>query len=399
MRRPQKTPTMGALTPRGLGVRTGLVFAAFFFGMGLYLPFFPLMLAERGLTPVEIGIVTALPLLMRIAANPLVTSIVDRIGRRRQAIAQLATAAALGFAAIGVVRSFEAVVLLITITAIAWSPLIPLSDAYAIDVDRAGYAHYGRMRLWGSAAFLLAALIGGPLLGATTLEIIPWLLALTLASLVPAALTLPPMGSERQSARAPDAPSQNLRAPVFLLALCGIGLVQASHGAFYSFGSIYWRELGFSENIIGLLWALGVIAEIALFFVARAVGGVFGPLGLILAGAAFAAIRWAIFPFADTFVAAALLQMTHAATFGATHLGMVALTSGLIPDRWAATAQSLAGTAAGSALMLATLVAGPLYTLTPPAAFFTMSAVGAVGFALIALLTPRLRRKLADGAA
>src|SRR3546814_4981064 len=56
-----------------------------------------------------------------------------------------------------------------------------------------------------------------------------------------------------------------LRMPPFLLfVLCG-GLNMASHAVLTAFATIHWRAAGIGEEFIGMLWAVGVIAEVAVF--------------------------------------------------------------------------------------------------------------------------------------
>ena len=50
---------------------------------------------------------------------------------------------------------------------------------------------------------------------------------------------------------------------VCLLLACA--LMQASHGPYYVFFSIHLEDLGYSGGEIGALWALAVVAEVALF--------------------------------------------------------------------------------------------------------------------------------------
>ena len=54
----------------------------------------------------------------------------------------------------------------------------------------------------------------------------------------------------------------------------------------YGFGSLRWLQAGYSEDAIGVLWAIGVVAEVILF----AFGGVLvqrlGPVGLLRSAAA-----------------------------------------------------------------------------------------------------------------
>jgi PPP family 3-phenylpropionic acid transporter len=56
-----------------------------------------------------------------------------------------------------------------------------------------------------------------------------------------------------------------LRAPLFLLFVLAASLIQSSHALYYSFGSLNWRAQGVSDGVIGALWSVGVVAEVALF--------------------------------------------------------------------------------------------------------------------------------------
>ena len=55
--------------------------------------------------------------------------------------------------------------------------------------------------------------------------------------------------------------------------LAGCFLMQATHGPFYVFFSIHLESLGYGSDVIGALWAAGVLAEIAAFvFMGRLTG-------------------------------------------------------------------------------------------------------------------------------
>ena len=54
-------------------LKLGLFYAAYFFFGGVQLPFFPLWLEARGLDARTIGMVIAVPTLVRIVATPIIT--------------------------------------------------------------------------------------------------------------------------------------------------------------------------------------------------------------------------------------------------------------------------------------------------------------------------------------
>jgi PPP family 3-phenylpropionic acid transporter len=397
--------------PSPLSVRVSGLFASHFFGVGLFLPFIPVVLGFRGLSAAEIGLVLGIGTIARIAASPVLSNLSDRTGQRRLSILiySLAAAAfiALYFLPFGIVFLSIAVVGYMVMNA----PVVPLSDAYALDVQRNTGADYARMRLWGSAGFVVASVVGGALADEET----SWLLvaAVGLASLATGlvAMSLPrqkrgakPSGSivadsgnvsaadfQPDDEANPDTP---FRSAWFWPLLVVLGLYQASHSAFYGFGTIYWQAMKVPDFAIGLLWATGVAAEIALFTVAGKLSQRFDPPLFLLAAGAAATLRWLIFPFADSVPAMAALQLLHGLSFGAAHLGAVAILARIVPSRWAGTGQGLLATSIGIQMAIGLGISGALYEIDPDWPFYLMSVVAAVGTLLTLAMTPMLRRRM-----
>ena len=48
--------------------------------------------------------------------------------------------------------------------------------------------------------------------------------------------------------------------------MIAVGLIQGSHAAYYVYSTIYWTSIGISVSQTSLLWGIGVLAEIVLFF-------------------------------------------------------------------------------------------------------------------------------------
>ncbi|MEP4033963.1 MFS transporter [Roseibium polysiphoniae] len=387
-----------SLPAASLSARVGGLFASHFLGFGLFLPFFPLVLEDRGLTVAEIGYILSAGTIVRIAANPVMTGLSDHSGRRRLSIFaySMAGAAFLGFfiASSGMVTALIAVMGLM----IFWSPIVPLSDAYALDVVRNHGADYGRMRLWGSVGFVVANVFGGWLAGMGNSQLIVMGTVLGVISTGFVAISLPRQGRDEETGE----PQQNQRpklfwSPWFLGILGVIGLLQGSHAAFYGFGTLFWLQAGISEFAIGLLWSIGVLAEIALFFVAGRLGLSFGPLTFLLVGAAGGILRWLLFPLADSFVTMAALQLMHGLSFGAAHLGSVAFLSRLVPPKWGATGQGFLAASNGILTALGLAICGPLFELDPAYPFWAMAAVSIVATLGLALLHPFMAKKLAAG--
>lgn len=375
---------MSQNTARALSSKIGFLFAFQFLSVGIFLPFFPIFLADKGLTDTLIGFILATPLAIRIVAGPAVAAIADRYGRRVLALVITAAASGIGFAGFAFVDGFAALFAVAVFVSIFFAAIIPLSDAYAMDAVRNGAGDYGRMRLWGSIAFVIATLAGGAVLDVWPSSLVPYGLAISMLLTALVAFNLPELVHRESDAPAGTGPATSLRDPVFLIVLLAVGLIQGSHAVYYGFSSLHWQRAGISETTIGVFWIVGVIVEIGLFAVATRLRGFIGPLALIGIGGLAAIVRWIGFPLVETVPSIFALQLLHGLTFGATHLGMIGFIAAVIPARRAATAQGLAATFGGVATALATLVAGSLYSANPAIAFWSMAASSAVALVLLA---------------
>ena len=174
-----------------------------------------------------------------------------------------------------------------------------------------------------------------------------------------------------------------LRHPVFVAFVVSASLIQASHAVYYGFGTIHWQSLGIGDDVIGFLWATGVIAEVALFLYSKRLMGLSGPVLLIVAGGAGAALRWTLTALEPGIGWLFLVQGVHALTFGATHLGTMHLIARMAPRNIHASVQGIyAAFASGIVMALALFASGLLYAEYAAAAYFAMALLGAAGAVL-----------------
>src|SRR5262249_35251036 len=167
-----------------------------------------------------------------------------------------------------------------------------LADTYALrGLAQRGRA-YGPVRLWGSAAFIAASFGAGALLDLMAPVDLIWLMVAAMALATAAALTLVPLRSEPAGAPGRGSAPGLLRNPAFLAAIGAASLVQASHAVYYGFSTIDWQAAGYDGGVIGALWALGVMAEIALFALSARLPSAITPVALLMFGAAGALVRW-----------------------------------------------------------------------------------------------------------
>lgn len=145
-------------------VRYASVYGGIFLIIGVMLPFWPLWLESRGLGAQQIGIVFALGAWVRVLTDPVVTHLADRTGNARRMLILCAGFCALGFAGFIPAWGFWPIVLVTLFQSMFLRALIPLSENQTMAAVLADGLDYGRIRLWGSITFIVAALGAGPLL-------------------------------------------------------------------------------------------------------------------------------------------------------------------------------------------------------------------------------------------
>ncbi|MBB4314085.1 MFS transporter [Roseospira marina] len=374
--------------------RVGLFYGLMFTGIGVMQPFWPAWLETRGLGAVEIGLVMAAAQWSKVLVNPVVASHVDRTGARRATMVGLALVSLLCFALLQPLMGFWPILLMAVPATACMAGLMPLAESVAMGVVRATGADYGRMRLWGSITFMVAAVAAGALLDVLPVTVVvPTAILSALSLTVLSAAALPPdemrVGAPR-GARRPvfggDGVLRLLRDRRFLLFLGCVGLSQGSHAPYYGFSTLHWRAAGLSDTTIGVLWAFGVVVEVALFAFGNRMVARLGPLGLLLAAAAGGLVRWSVLAVTVHPVALFAVQGLHALTYAAGHLGAMHFIARAVPHSHAVRAQGLySALAMGAVLGLSMILSGWLYARVGGLAFFlgTGLCAGASVFGLL----------------
>jgi PPP family 3-phenylpropionic acid transporter len=368
--------------------RIAAFYAALFVALGVQVPFLPLWLAAKGLDATLIGIVLSLPMIVRVVAIPLATRGADRHDALHIVIVIASAMAVLGYGALGLAQGVVAITLAYTLASAFFTPLMPLADAYALrGLSQTGRA-YGPVRLWGSAAFIVGTFAAGLLLDVIDPRDLIWIMVATLAMTTAAAVPLSPL-TLRHGGAAKDLPFARglLRDPVLLAAAAAASLIQASHAIYYGFSALDWTAAGFGGGAIGALWALGVVAEIALFAISGRLS--IAPTTLLMLGGAGAVVRWGAMAFDPPPALLPPLQCLHAFSFGTTHLGAVAVVARRAPAELAATAQGYFAVALGLVMAAAMGVSGVLYARWGSFAYGAMALAAAAG-AFFAVLAHRL---------
>ena len=363
----------------GFAPRLAALYAGLFIMIGIQLPFFPVWLKAKGLDPRMIGLVLAAPIVARLIAVPLVARAADRREAVRAAIIATSFLGAAGYGLVGLAEGAGAILAAYALASLALTSVMPLAETYALRGLTARGRAYGPVRLWGSAAFILGTFVAGFATDTIPARYLIWLIAAASLISACAALTLAPLGAPppAQTLNQPRKPM--LRDPAFVAVLAAASLIQASHAVFYSFSALQWRGAGLDGTAIAALWALGVIAEIVLFAVSGRLPPFFQPVVLLMIGAAGAALRWAAMALDPPGFALPWLQLLHAASFGATHLGALGFVARSAPPGQSATAQGYLAIALGVAMAAATGLSGWLYGAFGSRAYAAMALAAVAG--------------------
>jgi MFS transporter, PPP family, 3-phenylpropionic acid transporter len=368
------------LTPIGFAPRMAALYAALFVLAGIQLPFFPVWLKAKGLDPASIGLVLAMPMIVRIFAISVASRVADRCDALRATLIVLSLAAIAGYALVGLAEGAAAILIAYTLAALAFTPVMPLSDAYALKgLSQRGQA-YGPVRLWGSATFILGSFAAG-----FATDIIParhliWMIVAASVLTALAAFTLEPLSAAAPPASEPQNPRRGLlRDPAFIAVLAAASLIQSSHAVFYGFSALQWRAIGLNGTVIAGLWALGVVAEIVLFALQGRLPPFFQPTMLLMIGAAGGTLRWAAMALDPPVIALPFLQLLHALSFGATHLGALGYVARHAPAGQSATAQGYLAIALGAVMAGAMGLSGVLVEAFGGRAYAAMALAAIAG--------------------
>jgi PPP family 3-phenylpropionic acid transporter len=375
--------------------RLALVYGSGFGLLGTHLPYFPVWLKAVGVDAGWIGLITAVPAVTRFTVLPFVTGFAERRHALRGAIMVTAFATVIGLAVVGTQHLPLLILIAYAATSCLWTPMVPLIDAYALrGVSQYGLK-YGPLRLWGSAAFIVAALACGQLLDLMSANHLIWIIVgmAGLSALV--SLGLQPLGVIKTAPTAHHGAGALLRDPGFLAIILTSALIQSSHQAYYIFASIAWQQEGFGGLTIASLWVLGVLAEIVVF--ALSPRFTLRPAILVVIAALCAVARWVITAQAPPFAILAAVQLMHGLTFGLTQVGTMGLMVHHVPPHIMARGQGFLAACAGIVSSSIAILTGAVYARYGQGVYYLMAALAGTGALVMWSARNRLSHPQSEG--
>lgn len=379
--------------PRHFELRMSLIFFTLFVPLGTHVPYFPLWLQAKGFHAEQIAVILAAPMFLRVATTPFLTALADKASDRANVYVALVAASLILSAGYLLPPTYATVLAVSLALTVVWTPHSPIADSLALSGVRRFGSNYASMRKWGSISYLCANLAGGFILSASGAQAVPVIIFAALCAALAAGLIAPRLGRPRLASPLSAADIQQsapkLLNRYFLYFSTGVGVITASHAFLYGFVSIYWKSIGISDSVVGLLWGWGVVAEICMFVVFTRAFASFSVVSIMLIAGIGAIVRWFAFPLiwplglgVGGFFA---IQTLHAVSVALVLIGLQKMIGETVAEERTGAAQGIAYFSNGFFMAAATLISGPLYDRFGANGFFAMIPIALTGLALIGL--------------
>ncbi|MDR3471924.1 MAG: MFS transporter [Devosia sp.] len=347
--------------------------------------YFAVWMAQKGISPGEIGVINAAPVLVLLVINLFVGRLADRAGDWRQMIILLSLIAAVTPFGLFFVSGFTGIAIVWTLISVPAGSLPPVVDAATLRMTERNGTSFGNIRGWGTLGSMAATAVTGLLAaGFGAVAFVPTLVALSVARAV-MSLQLPRFRApERESTiAAVGAPgARRLREvlkPWFVLPLVAFALVQATHVIITAFAALIWKEQGVPDAVLGLLIATSPAAEAVVMFMWRRVETRISARSMILAACLVTVFRWTVVAMSPPVWVLFLVQTLHAVTFAIGYLGTVHFIANWTSEDIAAEAQSFSFVLQQGMAVVALVLFGWLVGMFGAAAFLVAALMGLIG--------------------
>mgnify|MGYP003384902724 FL=1 len=355
-------------------------FYFFYFALlGCISPYWGLFLDGRGYSGQEIGELMALFGLVRILAPNVWGALGDYTGRRMALLRVGCAMCALIFLNIFWVSSFLTMALIMVGYGFFWAAVLPQFEVVTLNYLKEKTDDYSKIRIWGSIGFVVFVLLLGAVFDYISVQYLPVFMLIILTVMFVNSLTI--KGRELSNEHIESEGFLSLlKKPEVIGFLLAAFLMQLSFGAYYTFFSLFLERAGYSTTMIGVLWAVGVAAEILVFLIVHRLFKVIDYKVILVVSLLLAAIRWLFTGhFVDILWVLIILQLTHAATFGTMHAVSMHYVHQFFKGRHQGQGQALfASVAYGGGGAVGAILSGYVWSVDYGVTMFELAALSAL---------------------
>ncbi len=351
----------------------------YFAALGTLMPYWGLYLQSLGFDPFAIGSLMSILMATKIVAPNVWGWLGDHLGQRMVIVRLASLAALLAFLAMPGATGFAEIALIMALYSFFWNASLPQFEVVTFNYLGKMVERYSRLRLWGSVGFIVTVVLVGYLVDRHGTSVIPTALLIVVAGILLSSLLVKDKpGMISTEAQPPILVV--LKAPRVMAFFAAVFLMQMSHGPYYAFYSIYLQDFGYSKGSIGILWSIGVLAEVLLFVFMHRLMHRYSATLILLASLVLASLRWLLIGyFPDVLGLLVFSQVLHAASFGSFHAAAIHIVHGYFRGRHQGRGQALYSSLSfGAGGAVGTFTSGLLWEQWGAAFAYTMASAMAL---------------------
>ncbi|ELZ5938381.1 MULTISPECIES: 3-phenylpropionate MFS transporter [Providencia] len=340
----------------------------YFFAYSIFLPFWPIWLQGEGIDAEMSGILLGVGLAARFLGAMFITPMVKDPSSLINALRILAALSLLFSVAFAFGSHWAWLFFVMVGFNLFFAPLVPLGDSLAGTWQKQFPFDYGQIRLWGSIAFIIGSIVMGyfaDILGHKSImaALIISCLALLLTTMLKPAIM--PKGAPMVADEDKVSFKQLIADKNVVKFLICVTLLQGAHAAYYGYASLFWKEAGYSDVVIGRLWALGVVAEVIVFMLSKKLFRRWSSRNLLLLSAVSGIIRWGLMGAFTSLPILIIVQILHSGTFTVCHLAAMRFISARKENEIIPLQGVYSALATGGGLAIITVMVGAIYERVP----------------------------------
>lgn len=355
----------------------------YFSSLGALVPFWAVYLDSLGFSALQIGQLMATLALSKVVAPYLWGWVADHTGYHIRIVQLTSFLSLLCFLPLLWYDSFWSILWLMLLFSFFWNASLPQFEVVTLSQLGNNKDRYSQIRLWGSLGFITTAAILGGLFQSVTINFLPLILLMIFSFIW---LSTLPVKEQPSAAETEVNILSVLRKPQVIALFLSCFFLQASHGPYYTFYSLYMGGLGYTRFSIGLLWSLGVLAEVVLFMFMPRLLKIRAAAFWLVVAIALTSLRWVLMAwFSDVLLLVIVTQCLHAASFGLFHATSINLIQQYFPDHHGRGQALYASISFGAGGALGSFYAGSLWESVSPQMTFMIAAATAFIGLLVSL--------------
>lgn len=333
----------------------------YFASLGVLVPYWSLYLKSLEFSSFTIGSLVAILPATKLVAPYIWGWLADHTRRSMLIIRIASLLALLSFSLVFVSQQLWWLTFAMLLFSFFWNAMLPQFEAMTLNHLGDDAHHYSMIRLWGSLGFIVIVVLIGDLLQYYGAELIPLVVLLTFAVISLTSFMVP---EKLNTPHVDHSPIWHvIKQPKVLAFLVVCFLMLCSHGPYYTFYTIYLEGQGYSSHMIGVLWAVGVLAEIIIFLLMHRLLPVFGARKLLIITLLLTTLRWLFIGFfVNDLSMLFIAQLIHAFSFGVFHSVGISLVHEYFTGSHQGRGQALySSTSYGAGVAVGSLVSGMVW--------------------------------------